>query len=1570
VVAEGNQLSLTWDVSGESDFVEYWVYRSTTSGGGYTNIVNRSTNSYTDINLLDGTPYYYVVSAVDEVPNEGTASDEASGTPADSVAPGKVTGVVVTVVAAGNALNLTWTASAAGDFANYKVYRDTTPGFSPSGANLIASPATNQYLDTNLIDETTYYYRISAVDEVPNEGTYSDEASGTPQDSEAPAKVTGVSVSVVAEGNQLSLSWTANAEGDLAGYKVYRSETSGFTPAPIYLVGTPGSNTFLDTSLTDDTPYYYKITAIDEVPNEGIASDEGSGTPHDSTPPAKVLGVSVTVIPSGEQLNLTWTASAATDFANYKVYRGTTPGFIPSGGNLIASPSTNSYFDSGLTDEDTYYYRVSAVDEVPNEGTYSDEASGTPQDTVAPAKVTGLLVSVVASGNSLSLTWNASGASDFVEYWVYRSTTSGGPYTNIVNRSTNSYTDINLLDGTPYYYVVSAVDEVPNEGITSDEASGTPDDSVAPGKVTGVVVTVVAAGEALNLTWTASAAGDLANYKVYRSLTAGFSPAPQYLVGTPSSNSFLDSGLTDDTPYYYRITAVDEVPNEGTASDEASGTPHDSTPPSKVAGLSISDPGIGNALDLSWTENSEADLAGYKIYRDVFSGFTPNVGNFITQTSDNSYRDTGIDDGTTYYYVVTAIDEVPNEGTPSDEKSGVSFDVEAPPQVVGVIISVVPEGNKLNIQWNASTAGDLALYNVYRDTTSGFIPEVTYLIASPATNYYNDSGLQDGETYYYKITAQDEVPNEGTPSAEASATPEDTVTPPAVTGLSIVNPKVGNRLDLSWDANPAPDLDRYKVYRHTTPGFTVGLTYYIGFSLINSYSDTDEILLDNETYYYQVTALDEVPNEGVASNEANGTPTDETKPPQVTGLTATDTGIGGELQLDWTASTASDLALYRVYRSTTSGFTPGPANNIKNTTINNYLDTEVTNGITYYYRVSAVDDGGPFENEGTVSAQRQGTPSNTVPPAQLTGLTTEVKGNFELLLQWDANSEYDLEGYKIYRSTTSGFSPGPGNLIATIYAPQTNHSDTGLTTNLTYYYRVAAFDNVTPANEGTPSVEVGGTPGGFAPGAVTNLQIFIVATGNALNLQWDNLSQFYAIAYYNVYRSTSSGFIPSGGNLIASPTTNYYNDSGLSDGIPYYYRITGVNVYALEGNASTEESGTPQDSTAPAQVIGLTINVNPVGETLDISWSALGGDVAGYLLYRNTTLSDFILLANLTVTYYNNSGLTDGANYYYKVSAYDEVPNEGINSTPVIGTPADTTAPGQVTGLAVTVVATGNELSLTWDISSAGDFATYLIYRSDISSLGPYTNIVNRSTNSYTDTGLIDGQEYYYKVSAVDDGGPYENEGLNSSVKSATPSDTTNPATVTGVSVTVVATGNKLNIQWDNMSETIEDLAEYRIYRSTTSGFPANPVNLLNTTSNTQNWYNDSTGLLDGTTYYYKIRAVDEVPNLGGPSLQASGTPDDSIAPGQVTGLLITVKTEGNKLDLQWDAATGGDVAGYSIYRNSTVSSWILHTTTASTIFNDASLVDGRTRMMKYPIMGIIQLRVQLHPKIPKPLRM
>jgi hypothetical protein len=141
-------------------------------------------------------------------------------------------------------------------------------------------------------------------------------------------------------------------------------------------------------------PGYYMIHILDSslVPSTAqIIKIPGTGA--DTTPPAKVTGLSVTTASGSagsSQLNLAWTANTEPDLNHYNIYRGTTQGFAVFPGTTapVATPTTNSYFDTGLSASTTYYYKIAAVDNAGNIGNLSDEASGitttATADTVPP----------------------------------------------------------------------------------------------------------------------------------------------------------------------------------------------------------------------------------------------------------------------------------------------------------------------------------------------------------------------------------------------------------------------------------------------------------------------------------------------------------------------------------------------------------------------------------------------------------------------------------------------------------------------------------------------------------------------------------------------------------------------------------------------------------------------------------------------------------------------------------------------------------------------------------------------------------------------------------------------------------------------------------------------------------------------------------------------------------------------------------------------------------------------------------------------------------------------------------
>lgn len=135
---------------------------------------------------------------------------------------------------------------------------------------------------------------------------------------------------------------------------------------------------------------------------------------------------------------------------------------------IVANTTAVGFSDTSLTNSTTYYYVVSATNSY-GESANSAEVSVTPTAPVAPPVPTGLAAQ--ADDNQINLTWNLSvGATS---YNLKRATNGGGPYSNVVNISSSSYSDAGVSNGTLYYYVVSAVNSGQESG-NSAKTSATP----------------------------------------------------------------------------------------------------------------------------------------------------------------------------------------------------------------------------------------------------------------------------------------------------------------------------------------------------------------------------------------------------------------------------------------------------------------------------------------------------------------------------------------------------------------------------------------------------------------------------------------------------------------------------------------------------------------------------------------------------------------------------------------------------------------------------------------------------------------------------------------------------------------------------------------------------------------------------------------------------------------------------------------------------------------------------------------------------------------------------------------
>ncbi len=275
----GGSISLSWTVSTTPEATEQRIYRSTTSGSGYTllgTITNNTTNSYADTTAVNGTTYYYVIRAYNG--QESADSNEDSAVAIDNIAPTAPASLGATP--ANGEVYLSWSVSSSGDVTSQRIYRSTTSGSGYTLIQTIGNNTTTTFTDTTVANETTYYYVIRAFD-ASQESANSNEANATPSASivNPPS-----SLSAAEDDARVDLTWTVSNTGGITQQRIYRSTTSGSGYSLVHTINNNTSTAWSDTTVTNDTTYYYVVRAYNGAA-ESPDSNEVSATPAANTAP-------------------------------------------------------------------------------------------------------------------------------------------------------------------------------------------------------------------------------------------------------------------------------------------------------------------------------------------------------------------------------------------------------------------------------------------------------------------------------------------------------------------------------------------------------------------------------------------------------------------------------------------------------------------------------------------------------------------------------------------------------------------------------------------------------------------------------------------------------------------------------------------------------------------------------------------------------------------------------------------------------------------------------------------------------------------------------------------------------------------------------------------------------------------------------------------------------------------------------------------------------------------------------------------------------------------------------------
>ncbi|MBI4313670.1 MAG: fibronectin type III domain-containing protein, partial [Candidatus Omnitrophica bacterium] len=449
------------------------------------------------------------------------------------------------------------------------------------------------------------------------------------------------------------------------------------------------------------------------------------------------------------------------------------------------------------------------------------------------------------------------------------------------------------------------------------------------------------------LTWTTD---ETATSQVEYGLTTAYGSSTSLDSALITNHRVTLSGLAAGTTYHYRVHSKDAAGNLATSGDFTVRTqdPPDTTAPAAPTGLTAT---AGDSqVILRWSANTEPDFIRYDLSRAATQSGPYTL---VVSGNQTSATDTGLANGTTYWYRVTAVDKTGNESVPAT--------VSATPLASSTGNGSLAEQLQINgCHFVGHDGGDNAtLAQSFRLGGSG-TQKVQTIALHVKTTYLNAWGIGSDPTGGLLVQLRTDAGGQPSKTALASAL----LNPPirgAWNSVTLAAPIEVTAGTLYWIvieyAGPVRWCGSYGIGATSNDGYPAG-------TAMRKYPSGPWHLIPGDLAFKV---------NGAGGGIPSATPPDTTPPAAPAGLTAT--AGDGRVTLSWSANTESDLAGYNIYQA------PGAAGpflkltaNFQTTTA--YSATGLTNGTSYYFHVRAVDANA---NESSPSAAVSATPVAAAP---------------------------------------------------------------------------------------------------------------------------------------------------------------------------------------------------------------------------------------------------------------------------------------------------------------------------------------------------------------------------------------------------------------------------------------------------------------------------------------------------------------------------------------------------------------------------------------------------------------
>jgi large repetitive protein len=1432
-ITAGNQSASIAFTAGETNGSDILNYKYSCLLAGqediWTTLDTASTSSPILISsLVNGETYQVKIKAV-------SAAGESPESNALSVKPiFKPTAPTITEVLAGDqSASITFTAGETNgsDITNYQ-YSATTSG-EAVWITLDPKTTTSPIPISSLANGETYFIKLRAVNEVGAGET----STNTKQVKPVAAPVAPTILSITGRDHNVSISYTAGSDNGSAITSYQYSCSLDGSVNWIAIDASAAATPIVVSGLTNGQTYQVKLKAINTI-GESTESNELSGMPV-AAPDAPTI-TSITAGNHSASIVFTANANNGSAISNYQYSTDNGSSWI----TIDPSSTISPIVASGLINGQTYQVKIKAVN-----GIGSSVASSAESVIPVAAPASPTIVRVDEGDHSLIIVYtaNENNGSDITSYQY--SINDGVNWTILdVSAAASPIVVSNLSNGQTYQVKLNAANVI---GVSETLPSISVIPSTNP--VAPIITDITSGDQTASIAFTAGDANGAAitNYKYSTDNGANWTPLSPAATSSPISLTELENGKA----YSIKLKAL----NRKGLSDESNAlsvTPAGAPISPNIYNIIAGD---GSAI-VNFTAgfNNGSALTNYQYSKNNGTSWTP----LDPSATISPITISNLTNGQTYPVKIKAV----NAKGVSIESNVLSVTPIAPPAAPTITTASVGDSTAtFTITANATNGSAIYNYKYSFDNGDNWTDRSPVSTASSLVL----TELENGKTYTIIVKAVN------TAGDSVASSPAQSVTPAGLPFAPTIDTAIaGDRsvtINFSAHFNNGSAITAYKHAYSSNSGST-----WSAWTQRSAGTSESPLVIsgltNGQSYLVKIRAVNAKGDSADSNQSSSVMPIAAPDAPTLTGVTTTDSAI----TINFSANASNGSAITNYMYSLDNGVHWTERSPAATTT--SIVVLELENGASYSVKLIAINAAGNSVASNVITVILAGPPDAPT----ITGVTG---GDRSINVAFHANADNDspITTYQHSYSSNSGstWSAWTQRSTGTTASPLLI---SGLINAQTYLVKLKAVNALGASVESSQSSPVMAVAAPEAP-SITG----VVAGDRSVSIAFDpSFNNGSAITSYQYSYTSNSGSSWSAWTTLGESATSPLVATGLTNGQTYQVKLKAVNAVGAGAESVQSSSFKPVSVPAKPIITGVTTGALSVSIAFTAGFDN-GSDITNYeYAYSSnggSSWSDWnARSAGTTASPLIATGLLNGTTYVLKIRAVNAIGSGADSDQSSSVKPVDVPAAPTITG-EITAGDRGATIAFTAGFDNGLTITTYQYsYSSDSGNTWSAWAIRNLGSTAspLIVSGLLNGTTYSMKIRAVNALGG----GIESSAKQVMPISEPAAPTITGVAAAPTSVKIALTAGFNNGSA----ITSYQFQSSINSGTSWSEWGTCSSGESASQVI--ATGLLNGTAYVVRIRAVNAIGSGAVSEQSSSVTPVDT--PSAPT--ILNTSTTGDKI--------------------------------------------------------------------------